>query len=146
MNRDELVRFLRQHRHAVQASRDSAGAPQAAVVGIAVTDVLEIVFDTLATTRKLQNLRQDPRIAFVVGCDGERTAQLEGVADEPRGDELSRIQRCYFEAFPEGRERLGWPGITYVRARLHWARYSDFGEGGEIVELSLDPLSATVTG
>jgi general stress protein 26 len=138
MNRSELVQFLRQHRYAVQATRSPEGAPQAAVVGIAVTDELEIVFDTLASTRKLQNLRRDPRIAFVVGCEDERSAQLEGVADEPSGAELERLQRCYFEAFPDGPTRLEWPGISYVRVRVHWARYSDFNpETYQVVEVEL---------
>ena len=38
------------------------GGPQAAVVGFAVSDLLEIVFDTVTTSRKYQNLRRDPRI------------------------------------------------------------------------------------
>lgn len=138
MNRDELARFLRRHRYAVQATSHADGAPQAAVIGIAVTDELEVVFDTLATSRKCQNVRRDPRIALVVGWDEEQTAQLEGVADEPSGAELERLRACYFEAFPDGRERLSWPEITYVRVRLRWARYSDFRAGGAgVVDVEL---------
>ena len=79
MKRSELIAFLRRHRYAVQATRDVDGAPQAAVVGIAVSDQLEIVFDTLATSRKCQNLRRDPRIALVVGWDDD----LPGRAGAP---------------------------------------------------------------
>jgi hypothetical protein len=32
----------------------------------------------------------------------------------------------YFAQFPDGPDRLGWVGITHVRVRPHWARYSDF--------------------
>jgi len=135
MDRAELLAFLRRHRYAVQASTAADGAPQAAVVGIAVTDQLEIVFDTLSTTRKAHNLRQDPRVALVVGWDEEQTAQLEGVADEPTGDELARLKHVYFAAFPDGPERERWPNITYVRVRPTWARYSDFRPGGTITEL-----------
>jgi len=35
--------------------------------GVGVTDQFEIVFDTLASTRKAQNLRRNPRIALVIG-------------------------------------------------------------------------------
>jgi hypothetical protein len=45
MNRAELLEFLRRHRYAVQASSAHGGAPQAAVIGIAVTDELELVFE-----------------------------------------------------------------------------------------------------
>lgn len=109
------------------------GAPQAAVVGYAVSDGLELIFDTLASTRKAQNLRRDPRIAVVVWA-GEQTLQLEGVADEPTGEDLLRLKRIYLAAFPDGVERESWPGISYVRVRPNWARFSDFGAGGSIVE------------
>jgi len=137
MDRAQLLAFLKRHRYAVQATTSAEGAPQAAVIGIAVTEGLELVFDTLGTTRKAQNLRRDPRVALVVGWDEEQTAQLEGVADEPRGEELDRLKAIYFQTFADGIERQQWPAITYFRVRLSWARYSDFRPGGVIVELGL---------
>lgn len=137
VTRAELLAFLRRHRYAVQASCAGDGAPQAAVIGIAVTDELELVFDTLGTTRKAGNLRKDPRIALVVGWDEAQTVQLEGLADEPAGAELDRLKRVYFERFPDGPERESWPHLTYFRVRPTWARYSDFREGGTVTELRL---------
>jgi hypothetical protein len=137
VNRSELVAFLRRHRLCVQASVSSSGAPQAAVVGFAVSDDLEIVFDTIGTSRKMQNLRRDPRIALVVGWDDEQTAQIEGVADEPTGAELDRIKAVYFAAWPDGVERQAWKDITYVRVKPTWARYSDFRPNGSIVEIDM---------
>ncbi|MFD9031867.1 pyridoxamine 5'-phosphate oxidase family protein [Streptomyces sp. NPDC059567] len=137
MDHDELLRFLRGHRLAVEASVARDGAPQAAVVGYAVTDDLEIVFDTVETTRKYENLVADPRIALVIGW-GEITAQIEGVADIPHGPERERLRECYFTAYPDGRDRLAWPGITHVRVRPRWARYSDFtSEPPRVEELRL---------
>jgi pyridoxine/pyridoxamine 5'-phosphate oxidase len=75
MTRAELLAFIRRHRYAVQASTHDSGAPQAAVIGIAISDELELVFDTLGTSRKARNLRRDPRIALVVGWDEEQTVQ-----------------------------------------------------------------------
>ena len=135
VTRAELLAFLRRHRLCVQASVTSAGTPQAAVVGFAVSDDLEIVFDTIGTTRKMTNLRRDPHIALVVGWDEEQTVQIEGVADEPGGPELDRLKNVYFSAWPDGVERQSWKDITYVRVRSTWARYSDFRPGGSIVEL-----------
>jgi hypothetical protein len=137
VTRAEMLQFIRRHRYAVQASTAANGAPQAAVVGIAVTDAAEVVFDTLGTSRKAQNLRREPRIALVVGWDEEQTLQLAGVADEPTGDELLRLKRVYLAAFPDGVEREQWPDITYVRVRVTWARYSDFRSGGGVCEVDL---------
>ena len=138
MTRDALLEFVRSEKYAVQTSVSAAGSPQAAVVGIAVTDAFEIVFDTVSSSRKAQNLRGNHRIAFVIGGtrDGdERTVQYEGIADEPVGAELVRIQQAYFARFPDGRDRLSWPGLIYVRVKPTWIRYSDFSaDPPEIVE------------
>jgi hypothetical protein len=138
MTRAELVAFLRKHRWGVEASVATSGAPQAAVVGIGVSDELELVFDTLDSTRKCANLRRDRRAAFVIGWDDGQTVQLEGIADEPAGEELARLQAVYFEAFADGPSRLSWPGITYFRVRPTWVRYSDF-RGAEAVIVELGP-------
>ena len=122
----DLLTFVRRSKLAVVSTTSAAGAPQAAVVGIAVTDALEIVFDTLETSRKAVNLRRDARIALVIGWDEEQTVQCEGIADEPAGAELERIKAVYIATFPDGVARQSWPGLTYFRVRLRWARYSDF--------------------
>jgi hypothetical protein len=129
MNLDNVLSFLRTQRHAVQASVTSRGLPQTALVGVAFTDHLEIVFDTLSGTRKFANLHINPYISFVIGGweDGnERTVQYQGIADFPDGAELQRLQAIYFEAFPQGRARLEWPDIAYVRVRPVWLRYNDY--------------------
>jgi len=118
--------------------------PQAAVVGIAVSDRFEIVFDTLASTRKAVNLRQNPRAAFVVGglTEGdERTAQVEGIADEPSGEELERLKGVYYHVYPDGPSRLSWPGLIYFRVRPNWIRFSDYTQDPPlIVEFTREQL------
>jgi pyridoxine/pyridoxamine 5'-phosphate oxidase len=140
MTRAELLAFLRKHRLGVLATVSPAGEPESAVVGIAFTDQLEIIFDTIGTSRKSINLRNSPKIAFVVGWDEEITVQLEGIADEPSGAELDRLKEAYFQVYPDGRERQLWPGITYFRVLPHWARYSDFNPDGKIIEFTIAQL------
>ncbi len=144
MTRSDLIQFMRGHRWAVQTSVSQSSAPQAALVGMVVTDDLEVFFDTLDVTRKISNLRRNPKIAFVIGGwnDGdERTVQYEGVADEPGGLELERLKAVYFGRFPDGRQRESWPGLVYVRARPTWIRYSDFNRTPpEIVVFNLGGL------
>ena len=126
ISNDELVTFLRKYKLAVQASVTPSGAPQSAVVGFAVSDALEIIFDTLKSTRKYQNLVANPRISLVIGWDHDATVQIDGIADFPEGEELARIREVYFVPYPDGRDRLAWDGITHVRVRPRWLRYSDF--------------------
>jgi Pyridoxamine 5'-phosphate oxidase len=129
MTRQALLDFMRSERFVAQASVSRDRAPQAAVVGIAVSDEFEIVFDSLLSSRKATNLRANPLIAFVIGGihdGGVRTVQYEGVADTPSGNELVRVREIYFEVFPDGRERLTWPGIVHVRVKPTWIRYSNY--------------------
>lgn len=146
MTTAEVLDFLRANRLAVQASRGVGETIQAALVGFAVTDAFEIVFDTLDTTRKMTNLRVSPQVALVIGGwspSDERTVQYEGIADQPTGDELERLKRVYFAAWPDGPSRARWPGLVYVRVRPTWIRYSDFNQTPPVViEFSSQHLRA----
>jgi hypothetical protein len=62
------------------------------LIGIAVTAELEIVFDTVKSSRKYGNLATNPAATFVVGCTSETTLQYEGVASEPLGDDLGALR------------------------------------------------------
>lgn len=142
---DDVLAFVRRHPLAVQASVDPGGAPQSAVVGIVTSDAFEVFFDTLESSRKAQNLRENPRIALVIGWDLQegRTVQLEGTVDQPQAPDLERLKQLYFERFPDGVERQSWAGITYVRVRPNWLRYSDFGVSQPlIVEFDAKALAA----
>lgn len=148
MDAQKLLEFLRSNRLAVQASL-SCDAPQAAVVGFAISDKFEIVFDTLQTTRKAINLRRNPHIALVVGgliAGDERTVQYEGIADEPSGADLERITEIYYSAYPDGPSRAKWPGLIYIRVRPKWIRYSDYNQNPpEIVEFEGQDLTAVIS-
>jgi general stress protein 26 len=145
MNPQKLLEFLRSHRLAVQASVSGMTQPQAAVVGVALGDDFEIVFDTLQTSRKAKNLRENPHLALVIGgltAGDERTAQYEGLADEPKGAELERLKEIYYSGYPDGRNRAIWPGLIYIRVKPKWIRYSDYNQDPpEILEFRAEDLS-----
>ena len=133
MTRTELIAWLRRHPFAVVSTVHADHRPQAAVVGVAVTDALELVFDTLTTSRKYDNLRRDARCALVAWQDAV-TVQLEGVADEPEGAERDRLVATYLAAFPDGQARAELPTIAYVRITPRWIRVSDFSSEPARVE------------
>jgi hypothetical protein len=125
MERSALHAFIQRHRYAIVSSVSDAGAPQSALVGIAVSNDLEIIFDTLRSTRKYRNLIARPACSVVVGS-GEQTLQFEGVAWEPGGEEQLRYREIYFSAWPDGRERLDWSDLTHLVVTPEWIRYSDY--------------------
>ena len=121
-----LYSFMSRFRYGVVSSVSEDGLPQSALVGIATTSELEIIFDTVKTSRKYSNLIARPECSFVVGWDGEQTVQFEGIAVEPRGPDLKRYQNLYFAVWTDGPSRMTWPGIAYFVVRPRWIRYSDF--------------------
>ena len=145
LTRANLLAFMRQQKYGVQASVSVSGTPQIAVIGVVVSDQFEVFFDTLQSTRKAVNLRQNPTIALALGPTSdltERSVQMEGTVDEPRGDDLNRLLDLYFACFPDGRDRQRWPGITYFRVAPAWLRYSDYSVSPPlIVELSAADLA-----
>jgi len=126
MNVDEVYQFMRSERLGVLATVSEEGRPEAALMGYAVTPQLEIIFDTVKTSRKYPNLKKNPQVAWVIGCATEVTLQYEGVAEELDGEELAKFKKTYFASFPEGPARESWPGITYFVVRPKWVRYCDY--------------------
>jgi pyridoxine/pyridoxamine 5'-phosphate oxidase len=134
MERAAVHAFMAGFKYGVVSSLGKDGTPQSALVGIATTPELEIVFDTVKSSRKYPNLVERPACSFVVGWGGEQTVQFEGIAFEPAGGELKRYQEHYFAAWPEGRTHLTWPGIAYFVVRPRWIRYSDFDQRPPLIE------------
>jgi hypothetical protein len=138
MTKTELFTFMAGLKLGVLGYLSPEGAPRSALVGIAVTKELEIIFDTVASSRKYSSLIANPAASFVIGLAGEVTVQYEGQAFQPIGEELARYQKVYFEADPTGPDRLNWPGIAYFVVRPQWIRYSGYDRRPpEIVEFQL---------
>jgi pyridoxine/pyridoxamine 5'-phosphate oxidase len=134
MGRAAIYAFMTRFRYGVVSSISRNGTPQSALVGIAMTPELEIIFDTVKSSRKYPNLLQNPSCSFVVGWEGEQTVQFEGVAIEPSGAELRRYQEAYFAVWPDGPARMNWPGMTYFVVQPRWIRYSDFDQSPRLIE------------
>jgi pyridoxine/pyridoxamine 5'-phosphate oxidase len=104
------------------------GTPQSALVGIAVTPKLEVIFDTVSSSRKFRNLISNASCSFVIGWSGEQTVQYEGKAEQLLTPQLEKYCEIYFQVWPECRAHLAWAGITYFLVRPTWIRYSDFDQ------------------
>ena len=137
MTKEFLYDALRSYRLCVLASLSAEGRPEAALVGFAVTPGLEIVFDTVRTSRKYANLRADNRVALVIGWKHETTVQFEGEIRELSPDPADdHYRETYYAVFPEGRQRAAeWTGLTHFLVRPQWVRYSNFNPPQVIEEM-----------
>jgi pyridoxine/pyridoxamine 5'-phosphate oxidase len=137
MNIEAVFEFMQRKRLAVVSTVDASGAPESALVGIAVTPARDIVFDTLASSRKAANLAVRPAVAAVVGWDDDISVQIEGAGRRPEGDDLAALKAAYFATWPDGRSRENWPDIAYFAIRPRWLRYSHFAAPPEVFEFTL---------
>ncbi len=134
MTKADLYHFLVKCKLGVLGTIGAEGRPQSSLVGIATTEGLEIIFDTVKSSRKYGNLISKPACSFAIGWSGEQTIQYEGDAVELVGGALDRYQPIYFDAWPECRAHVSWPGITYFLVRPRWMRYSDFDQNPPVIQ------------
>jgi pyridoxine/pyridoxamine 5'-phosphate oxidase len=127
----ELLAYMRGHTLAVVSTIGPDGGPQAALVGVAVSDDLGIVFDTVTTSRKHANLLRDARASVTFSGPGEQTLQYQGaalpVSTTSQADAAWR--ELYYRAWPECRDHLAWPTLAYWRLEARWLRFSDYDRG-----------------
>lgn len=95
MERDEKIKkirkFLHKHNVAVVSTLHSEKEGiESAVVSIAETPELEIIFGTSNATRKYKNLQKSGHVAFVIGWSSYTgSLQFEGVAREMDREEIN---------------------------------------------------------
>ena len=139
--RDDLLAYMLSHRLAVISTIGKGGGPESALVGIAVTRHHDVIFDTVTDSRKHGNLKRDNRASIVFSGPGEKTLQFEGIARPLalRGPDDAGLRDIYYSVWPEGRDRLRWPTLSYWCISPRWARYSDFDSGPLIQAFEWNP-------
>ena len=142
MDKAAIHTFMAQFRYGVVSSIAHNGTPQSALVGIATTPELEIIFDTVKSSRKYPNLVARPACSIAVGWGGEQTVQFEGAAHEPEGAELKRYQEAYFAVWQDGLAHMAWPGIAYFVVQPRWIRYSDYDQNPPLIAEFTFPVEA----
>jgi len=132
--------FLSGQGLAVMSTVSPHAEPEAALINYGVTNDLELIFETLQTSRKYANLARNPRTALVIngenGSEGTwETCQYEGIVDRPDEFALEPYLDIYFAARPEGRQHRGWPDLVYLRIRPTWIRVSNYSRNWKVEEL-----------
>lgn len=138
VTKELIYQFIASKKLGVVSTVDLDNIPGAAVVGIAVSNNLEIIFDTVSASRKYQNILRNPNVALVIGWDEEITVQYEGMAEVLGNDgEADGLREIYYTAYPDGRERAAtWPGLVHIKVTPKWIRYSNFNEPVMIDEVT----------
>ena len=133
----QTVDFLRAHQHGVLSTVSPDGMPESAAIEYAVTDRLEIIFDTFNTYRKYKNIKLAPHVSFVV-FDENATVQYEGKAYEIEGDAILTFRRILYEQVPNAQKFAEQPETRFFKITPEWIRFRDYSVNSEpLFELNL---------
>ncbi len=122
-----VLELLRKTKLAV-ISTVGEDAPESAVLEFAETEDLELIFDTLSSSRKYRNLQKNHNASFVIGWDDNLTVQYEGIVQELLSEELERYKQIYFKKNPKAKRWEHVEGIRYFKVTPRWIRYSDLNQ------------------
>ena len=120
----------------VIASTNDHDNPEAALVGYAMTSNLEIIIETLKSTRKYKNIVARPRVAIVLYLGDESTVQYEGEA-RVLDDSETDFRNTYFSKNPEGKKWEATGDEVFFIIQPKWIRYANYAKNPrEILEFN----------
>lgn len=129
MNRKTfLYSYIHTRMIGVLSTVNVQGNTESAVMEFGDTPELELIFDTLCTTRKYRNLQKNPVISFVIGWENGSTVQYEGIATELHGKNLAKYKQFMFQKNASFQRWEGLVGMRYFKVIPTWIRYSAMDE------------------
>ncbi|TSC77136.1 MAG: putative stress protein (general stress protein 26) [Parcubacteria group bacterium Gr01-1014_31] len=131
----KIKTLINQNKLAVLSTVTSENTSESAVVELSARENLELIFDTLSTFRKYENLKSNQNVSVVVGWE-PATVQYEGITVELSDSELEEYKQVHFAKFPEAVkfEKLG---IKFFKIIPKWIRYTDVSrQPWEVLEIN----------
>ncbi len=142
MQRTDALAFLKNHSLGTLATLSTEGTPRARVLYYACDESLSLYFLTLANTRKVADIRANPKAAFVVtDAEKNQTLQIEGVFEEITdtatfGPILSELSGRLFPEESQAAPITHMDSAKPVFFKLvpTWIRFGDFVEANGSAE------------
>ena len=124
----KIIEFAKGLSIGVISTVTEGGQPQGAVVEFAMTDDVEIVFNTFTTYRKYANLTANPKVSFTIGWEHDVTVQYEGLARELSGDEEKKYKEIFAKKIHNASKWDAYPETRYFAIKPTWIRYNDLNK------------------
>ncbi len=134
MNIQDVKEFLNHFETCVVATVGNDEQPEAATVGFSVDDDFRLMIATNEKTRKAANIAVNNKIALVVGFDGPKTVQLEGVVEKVNQTEYQDRINLHFERVPAAKKFAGESGQNYYLIIPTWLRFTNYTQDPPIFE------------
>jgi general stress protein 26 len=141
--KEAALAFLKSHDLAMLATVSAEGQPRARLVYYASDEAFNIYFLSLANTRKVADIRANPKAAMVISSDDKQhTLQLEGTFEEMTdtatfGPIITELSRHLFpEAEPAAPiTHLDKDKPVFYKLAPTWIRWGDFTLGDGTAEV-----------
>ncbi|MBI4119110.1 MAG: pyridoxamine 5'-phosphate oxidase family protein [Parcubacteria group bacterium] len=136
----KVLDFIKSQKLGVLSTVSEDGLPEVAVVGISEMDNLSLIFGTFKQYRKYTNLKQNPRVAVVIGW-GNMTVQYEGTAKELIGKEKEKAKQIHIKKLPSSKKFAKLAEQCYFRISPSWIRFTDYSRDsiyGEVFEINFN--------
>lgn len=108
--------------------------PESATIFYVLEETLELYFITRSKTRKYQNIKSNPNVAFVISTiNPPKTIQMSGIASEvdyedgdiKRFEELAKKASEEF-TMPPISQMVESGGMVFMKIRPTWIRFGNF--------------------
>lgn len=122
------------------ATVSKSHAPECAVVGYAAKADGTIVINTNKHTRKIANLRDNNRVALVIGWNfGDRNVQYEGTASiiEREHPEYAALEAFFFTTNPRA-QKFESPDTILIKITPTWVKVIDLTGDPKTEEFAID--------
>lgn len=126
MNDDKkkiIENLINQNRLAVLSTITPENESESAIMEFSAGDNLELVFDTLPTSRKYKNLGKNKTVSVVIGWE-PATIQYEGTAIEVVANELEKYKQIHFHKFPDA-VKFEKFDMKFFKIIPKWIRFTD---------------------
>ncbi|MBI5529960.1 MAG: pyridoxamine 5'-phosphate oxidase family protein [Candidatus Doudnabacteria bacterium] len=101
--------------------------PRSAVIDFSETGDLEIIFTTLLSYRKYEDLKQNSNVALTFGGKNNITVQYEGEAKELGKTEFLPYLKYHIQKNPIELKFSEMLEARFFKVSPVWIRYSDYG-------------------
>jgi len=123
-----IYTFLKERKEklCVLATSNRDGKPEASVVGYAVMEDLTMLHSTTPQTRKVENLKENPKASLVIGWGfHELSIQMDGIVDIiATGDDYRKADEFFFTQNPLA-VKFRSANTLFLKFRPLWVRYID---------------------
>ena len=152
--RDEALSFLMAHDTGILATASHDGSPHARTVYYSWDDAFNVYFITLANTRKVAHIQENPKVAFVVSeAELPRTLQIEGDVEDLTNNAgvdpaLANLVNTLMSNTKYGAPlgRFDTATLKFYRIKPTWVRWGNFlfGQGTDNVLTQIDPTEEKI--